>query len=462
MIHPFLLPLIAVLTGGAAFADIHTARSCLQADVQAAITTSSDGDTVVIPNGSATWTSGISTGRQIVIKGASTGGVTLTHGAGNACLLALDIGSGHRTVIANLRFMPGTGTGQYLQVGGSGLAPLLHDCYFNVPDFQLDHPVHWWPTGGVIWNTTFECTDSGGAGGGCLQVRSNRPWTTPSTMGALDSNGDQNLYIEDCTFRNVGQCPDVDEAGRVVVRHCQIISSAGTSHGSTGSVGARHTEFYDNVYSYPDNLRNLGNYFWWRAGTGVICDNTVQDIRGQMWGDKAEFLFAVENAKRSGQFGCCTAYPCFHQCGAGHNGTAQIPDPVYFWNNTGTLVVGLNDGWPEDCPGSYTTGDFFKVNRDYFLNTPKPGYVKYAYPHPLRGSEVLAEPFARSAMSRPAVFTVYNIAGRAVGRLKGDWHGEKAFNDRVVSMKNSLPNGLYIIRITGGGYPLTLKRLIVK
>ena len=38
-------------------------------------------------------------------------------------------------------------------------------------------------------------------------------------MGTLDSTGTQNTYIEDSVFNNVGQAPDVDDNGRVVLRH---------------------------------------------------------------------------------------------------------------------------------------------------------------------------------------------------------------------------------------------------
>src|SRR5262249_3315821 len=163
------------------------------------------------------------------------------------------------TTIANLRFMPGTGTGNYININGTGLVPLMHDMYFNVPNAQLFQAVQWWVVGGVIWNTTFESTDTvyPGSDSGCLVVKSSLPWDTPSTMGTLDTNGDKNLYIEDSTFNNVGQCPDVDENGRVVLRHSQIIGSAGLTHGTTSTYGGRFIEFYNDTFSYPDPTRNL-------------------------------------------------------------------------------------------------------------------------------------------------------------------------------------------------------------
>jgi len=370
-----------------------TASSCSRDAVNAAISSASNGDTVIIPEGSCTWSSGINMTKQITLRGASAGGVTITHGAGSGTLLSVSTGSSARTTIANLRFMPGTGSGVYIEVRGSGLVPLMHDMYFNLPNFQLQHAVRWFVRGGVIWNTTFESTDYSsnvyGSDSGCLQVKFPGAWEARSTLGTLDTNGDQNLYIEDSKFIYVGQCPDVDDNARVVIRHSQYIGSSGLTHGSTSSEGGRQVEFYDNEFTYPNQKRNLNRYFWWRAGTAVITRNSIQAISGQMWGNKSSFAFTVENARRSGTFGCCTSYPCHHQVGFGGDGSKQVPEPIYIWDNTGNGAsrIGLSEGDPANCGTAYSTSDFFKLNRDYFVDAgPKPGYTPYPYPHPLTAS----------------------------------------------------------------------------
>jgi hypothetical protein len=405
---------LLLFPGAAAAATIETA-DCSQAAVQTAIDSAADGDTVVIVNGSCSWTGGISTDRQITLQGESVDGVTITHEAGAATLLDVTIGSAFRTTIANLSFMPGSGTGVYVELHGTGLAPLMHDCSFNIPNFQLDRAVKWEVTGGVIWNTTFESTEnlSGecgtqvGSDSGSLLVRGGPPWDTDSTLGTLDTTGEMNVYIEDSVFSYVGQAPDVDSDGRVVIRHCRFIGSSGTTHGPTSTTGGRQFEFYDNEFSYPNPNRNLNRYFWFRAGTGVITGNSIQAIdSAPCYANASSFVFAVENAHRNAH-GCCTAYMCFHQPGSGSDGVAhsppytsagqddeyQIPDPVYIWDNTGTgaasdRIVGINDGEPADCGTTYGTSDFFVEGRDYIVDGgPKPGYAPYPYPHPLRGTE---------------------------------------------------------------------------
>ncbi len=406
-----------------------TAASCNVSDVQAAINASSNGNTVIIPNGSCTWSSGISTSKQITLQGQSAGGVIITDGDTNSLdsLLTFTIGSSFHTTIANLNFLPGTGTGNYISINGTGLVPLMHDMDFNLPNFQLQHAVGWYVTGGVIWNTTFEstynlsgsCGSQVGSSSGSIVIKSNRSWDTPSTMGTLDTNGDQNLYIEDSRFSYVGQSPDVDTGARVVIRHCNIISSSGLTHGPTSYVGGRHVEIYDNTFTYPNTNSNIGRYFWFRGGTAVITGNNIQAIGGQCYGNGQSFVFAVEDLQRPGGYGCCQGYQCIRQPGSGSDGQVhspsivssyttepyQISDPVYIWNNTGTgqasgVITGLNNGSPNTClninpsTGQYwTTADCFHLNRDYFVDVTgsptsgaKPGWARYPYPHPLRAS----------------------------------------------------------------------------
>jgi hypothetical protein len=357
------------------------------------------------------------------------GGVTITDDNPNAesaqgCagnLLCFTIGSSFHTTIAGIKFLPGTATGDYIMINGTGLAPLMHDMDFNIPNFQLGHAVQWDVTGGVIWNTTFEstqdisgsCGQQVGSDSGSLVVKPNINWDNASTMGTLDTNGTQNLYIEDSTFSYVGQMPDVDDNGRVVMRHVQIINSSGLTHGTTSTYGGRHVEIYDSTLSYTNPNRNISRYFWLRGGTLLMTGNNIQWINGGCYPDKPSVTVTVENAQRAdGGHGCCTGRMCFHQSGSGANGVGglsnlssgqipidafQISDPVYIWGNTGTgqgsSHYGINEGQPLQCSGAFSTADFYVAGRDYFYDDSgnpasgaKPGWARYSYPHPLRGT----------------------------------------------------------------------------
>jgi hypothetical protein len=375
------------------------AASCSTSSVQAAINTAAHGDTVVIPNGTCTWTSGISTSKQITITGQTRGGVVITHSAGGGDLFALKTGASFSTRLSNLTFLAGSGTGRYLHIGGPGKPPLIHDNYFRVPHFQLLHCLRLSRNGGVIYRNTFESLSAGGAGSGCVQVKPESDpisWSSASTMGTADTTGTANVYIENNVFNNIFlQAIDCDDNARVVIRANTFNDSGFVCHGAdTSPAGARHTEVYDNTFvfhpsgsingvTYPLNL----NWWWYvRGGTGVVTGNVMPDIASGTWGNKPEINFIVQQLRRNaGPNACCRSYPCLRQIGQSHNGTSLTTEPLYIWGNTGTgtQVPGLSDYSPNECGGNNTTAQWVQAGRDYVVGVAKPGYTRYPYPHPL-------------------------------------------------------------------------------
>lgn len=73
----------------AAQAATITASSYSQTDVSTAISSASNGDVVVIPNGLCTCTTGISTSKQLTIIGQTKGSVLLTHSATTALFCSI-------------------------------------------------------------------------------------------------------------------------------------------------------------------------------------------------------------------------------------------------------------------------------------------------------------------------------------------------------------------------------------
>jgi hypothetical protein len=400
----FVLNVLSSSEGQAATIN---AASCSTADVQTAINSASNGDTVVIPNGSCTWTSGITTSKQITITGQTKGSVLITHSAGSGDLLAITTGSSFSTVVSNLNFLPGSGTGRYMVINGPGKPPLIHDNYFNLPNFQLANAIHYQQYGGgVIHHNTFESltasgtSGSSGAASGSLAIKdqsSGVSWSTASTMGAADTTGTANIYIEDNTFNNIYlQAIDCDDNARTVIRHNTFNDSGFVCHGDdTSTYGARHTEVYDNTFvfhasgsngpiTYPLNL----NWWWYvRGGTGIVTGNVMPNIASTAWGAKATVNLIVQQLRRNaGPNACCNTYPCLHQVGQSYNGTSLTTDPVYIWGNSGSGTPespGLQDYNPNECPGNNTTAQWVQLRRDYVVGSAKPGYTKYTYPHPL-------------------------------------------------------------------------------
>lgn len=66
---------------------------------------------------------------------------------------------------------------------------------------------------------------------------------------------------------------------------------------------------------------------------------------------------------------------------------SEVSDPIYSWSNTVNGVLGMNvgSGYPSVL-----------LNRDYFINTIKPGWIPLVYPHPLVSGGPVPPPPATS------------------------------------------------------------------
>jgi hypothetical protein len=297
-------------------------------------------------------------------------------------------------------------------VYSGGLAPLMHDVHFNLPEFELANGIAWRRANGVIADMTIESTDvasscsGGGSNGsgavGFLHKPEDSTWNTAGTMGTGDSTGLNNLYIEESTFINVRNSVfDLDDDARTVIRYSTFRNSQIVTHSATSMRGGRHLEVYNTAFEYRSHAANgcagvttvdVNRYYWSRGGTSLFTDNTFENITSGDWGNRNEMQFMVEPLTRPGSNPCCTSYMCLRQSGAGHNGTSQISDPVYLWNNTGTLVWGTLDHGPppggqgiQECiDNGLSSSTFFVLDRDIFVGTARPSYTKYTYPHPIR------------------------------------------------------------------------------
>ena len=419
----FLAVMLVILWARSASGNTISAATCNTNDVQAAINSANDGDVVVIPSGSCTWTSGITTTKQIHITAQTVVGppnetVVITNSAGSSDLLTMTTGNSFHVQISGIKFLRGNGTGGDITMNGSGSkVALVDNVYIRVDDnFNILHHVFWNTVGGVWWNSTLESLTPGGgngpgAGSGSFVMKSPKPWLAASTWGTQDTNGDQNVYFEDMNFNYIyNQALDCDDNCRFVVRHSNILDSQFLHHGTTSLEGGRQSEFYNNNFEYQsasfgDTYHdvNLNRYIWFRAGTAYIHDNAVQSISSQTWGTKTSFVFIDESLTRPGSGAPCqTTYPGTHWPGQGANGTSQISDPVHIWNNTGTWTWNTDDQ-PDQCGHGLSTANFFILNRDVFLGSPA-NYTPYPYPHPLRqqgsSSQAPAPPTALSLTTK--------------------------------------------------------------
>jgi hypothetical protein len=369
-----------------------------ETDTQAAINAARPGATVIVPNGSYTWSFPLTIDKSINLKGETKGGVIITNNAGAKDLVTVGAKTPFGVRISNLNLVQGNGNGagRHLVVYTPAF---VHDCYFET-NGRVWRSIQWETNGGILWNCRFYSNQQDNSGIGFKASGLDGSWTTNATIGTADTNGTANTYVEDCTFKDLFlQAVDFDDNSRAVVRHCTFDNSAITSHGQdTSPAGSRHWEVYNNTFvftasggNYPLNL----NYFFYvRGGTGVIANNVIPHIASQTWGVKSEISLTVFNIRRSSQFVPCQKnYPAARQIGQSFKNGLRVTDPLYIWGNTGGGnydAPGIIDYEPDQCGNGQRCSDYVKSGRDYVTGSAKPGYMEYPYPHPMRKTAALS------------------------------------------------------------------------
>jgi hypothetical protein len=434
--------LIAVWVASVATANASTitAASCASTAVQAAINSAARGDTVVIPNGSCTWTSGVTiSGKGIIVHGQSQAGVVITDNVATYGITLTEDTSFH-TQISNMTV---TGSGVFIWVlpfstpTDTGQAVLIHDLVaHDTAVIRLE------ANRGVIYSNTVTGSNSLGDNIEFVQCKSpsglTTSWTTASTMGTTDTTGQSNSYIEDNTFTDVLQAViDVDDNCRTVIRHNTFNNSAMASHGAdTSFYGNRHAEIYDNTFIFTDHspdcvaTRNIPYFIFWRGGTGLLTNNTgLVNMSSNCWGSKPALVMTLENLGRDAGADACWGLnttnganyhaprqPGFGRVtGTGTDGLGRTNDsityvgdsePFYIWNqNLTPSLTNYDDNGTSfnSCvvthPGSVpdTVNHYLVSGRDFINDgTAKPGWTRYTYPHPLRSGSGSGAPAAPS------------------------------------------------------------------
>jgi hypothetical protein len=348
-------------------------------------------------------------GTTLVLNATSTGGTTntrttwtfvapatttITHNAGAGVLFEVTTDASHYTGLSDMRLLDGTGTSYAIRVSGSG-KPIL---VWNMRVSNIGQAVRMQSTGGVFWNfyadAGFNISSDYTNNYNAIQVKSGPTWNSANTIGAGDSAGTQNIYIEDSFFtgHSLGAV-DYADRSRGVFRQSVLDNSGLTIHGQdTDLEGCRHLEVYDNLLVFDSTNWETGYFpanqnYWvtWRGGSGVVTDNISDNITSTAWGNKTEIPLEYQPLRRNAGVNACYSgsYPAPQQPGWGHNGSTVALEGVYVWNNTGTMAVTTVNYAPDECGGGPDVSGFIQLNRDYFLGA-KSGYSKYAYPHPLR------------------------------------------------------------------------------
>ncbi len=542
--------LLTVALGREAKANTISASSCNTGDVQSAINSAAEGDTVNIPAGTCAWTSGVTiSGKGIIVQGAgggriiayssstltvATGSQTLTvagtnvsgtptttsvagvptiasgetlkisetgnrqnfiqgtvtsfnsstgslamsiTSTGGACgnssdsasisncarwliatipqtvfinnsstaLFSVTEDSSVHTNLSGFKIQEGTGSGDGIDIiAGGGAAIVVQNCWIEQTG---DVSIHFNVNRGVVSNCSFDATPFSQASIAIdPQPFDQTAWNTAGYWGALDTTGQNNVYIETSDFHAYLLASDNDEGARTVYRYNTFNNAGLGGHGAdTGPFGARYFELYNNVMVF--NGYNTGATFpmnqwdYVRGGSFVVYNNTIPALQSTDYGTKSDLNLTVMNLQRNSnavtQLTCWGAgngtagYFAPHQVGRGYiNGTSSTliggvgaateityspagygfsvlqsvgdSEPGYIWGNSRVPLgnTGISDyglGNSNSCPSSptpATSANYILSGRDYFNGTAaKPGYTPFTYPHPLtRGQSSAGNP----------------------------------------------------------------------
>jgi len=364
------------------------AASCAQDDVQAAIDAAQDGDVVLVPEGTATWTTRAArtptvriVDKALTLQGAGIDRTVIVDGTGKLSSeepLSVRSSAERPVRVSGFTFknMPRRGSAEpALNVSGTHWR--VDHCKFDATDTKGRGI--WGGTQGLIDNCAFvNCTQ-----GVAVMGRGDESWARPLGLGTADA-----VYIEDCTFdyTQFGDgAIDAYNGARYVLRR-NTVTGVNLGHHGLDSGGYRSTfsfEIYDNMMD-GRHMPSQGRAMHFRGGTGVVFGNTLANYKSGIGLSSYRSLDRFGNG--GGQWGVCdgtnpldgnedaSGYPCRDQIGRATN---QTLEPLYVWGNVfdgGPMPVGVSDGGK----------GHIQEGRDYFLDTPRPGYTPYAYPHPYR------------------------------------------------------------------------------
>ncbi len=368
-------------------AAIINAVSVDRADVAVAVTASVDGDTIVLPTGTANWTTGLAITKAITLQGAGIGQTIIVDSMpANApnpqSLIILGVKASPQTRLTGIEFQADpagrtTNFGQgIVQVNGTTSLFRMDNVRFNdvrnrcvyftqavygVVDhwiidtsrgegFYIDHSAILGPLG-----------QPGSYGDGA--------WSTPTALGSANF-----LFFEDgvATSTGVGVPALTDGNGgdRIVVRNNVLNNMHVEGHG-TGSTGQTRSLRAFEIYHNTWHLTGVGSAIFIRGGTGVCWGNTLLN------GGAGSFTLRNYRSNQDLYFW------------AGSNGTNawDLNDTTDYTASGGGpngLVASGTAGTGSTAQSLVITGATFTPNQwvGYAVINLDESYVDGSYPHP--------------------------------------------------------------------------------
>jgi uncharacterized membrane protein YgcG len=341
--------------GSKAQAATHAASSCSVADIQAAVASAGDGDTVLVPGGSCTWTTALTVSKGITLNGQ---GATVTFGSGSRLNVNTDAVAS--AVVTRFKFNNGFTGGQYPIAVTTTSEPF--NVAFRIYDNTLDDDgsqgsavTFIGVTGfgpGLIDHDTF--TTSAGGDEVIHLLGSGNPTETFGWSNDVVPGGPNMVFLENNVFINtsatyLAAAEEAYYGAQWVFRYNHLTFEENDVH--QGGLAGRWAEIYDNTYAVNGVAKSLTNplpdYWQFRGGSGVVYDNISSQSP------------CCQDPYPGAQFGpdcpssdqCTGSWPIPTQVGTGIHETTS--SPVYVWGNSASV-----DGSTQSIQDSlgYTNG----------------------------------------------------------------------------------------------------------
>jgi hypothetical protein len=375
-----------------------SARSCSQPDVQNAINSARDGDTVVIPPGVCRWSSQVKiSSKGITLRGAGIGQTIITNGHLSDEVLQINLRPGSPTtnitgftIDADHRDTGAKGVVEFLG-GGLDQFRIHHFEIVNLLKRGIVVSMNGQQMSGLIDHVTFSVPATSGVAKAIsitgTGAERHEPFSRPFELGS-----NRFIFIEDSVFnfggRNDGAL-DAYGGARYVFRYNTVNNTNVEHHGadSGGYRGVHSFEIYENTFACSGICPPQRKHYF-RSGSGVIFNNIYSgNYRGMdvtnyrsdeahaPWGRCDGSSPWDEN--RPGESG----YACLDQIGhvfGAFPGDLNALQGLYEWGNT-------HEGNNVNITVSGHNADVhIKASRDFFNDTVRPDYMPFTYPHPLQ------------------------------------------------------------------------------
>lgn len=379
------------------------AQSCSQQDVQAAVDSAGEGCVVTIPAGDCSWNTPVNFFKSITVAGAGIDNTTITDETSATWAQAPFWIQGDGSIfvrITGLTFRDLGHSDSYgkINLWGNGInfridhirfqdiagrAVIVHGKSYGV----INHCAFIQPGGQGVW-----VSDGRGSPAGSTS------WEEAMSFGTADA-----VYIENNSFlwgSAADGAVDCVNGGRITFRYNSVQGIMAGNHGMDSRPrSCMQMEIYDNAF--VSNSHSVFVAVQSRGGTGIFFENTIDDNFSVPIGitnyRSCCYAGAMCTPSPDPPHGDCDGtnpldgntspasvykgWPCRDQIG---RGTAQQSEPLYEWSNTQLGVdvdVEVYNYW-SGCVDPQPS-DHVQANRDYFNDTPRPGYVPYIFPHPL-------------------------------------------------------------------------------